>query len=351
MNTKQKRTLRVLVSAAAVLTVVFIGVKVIKGNAAKTEAEAVQAAAEAGILTDTSTSYNALTYYNGSATLSFEKNDEGNWFWTNDAEFPLEQSYLVGITETLASLKPQQTITDGDTLDAYGLNDPSQTLTATAENGETTTIALGNTTTDKKSYYMLMNGAQSPVYIISDALAGKISFGIFDMMRLPETPALTEEQLTSITISGEKETILTATQAQAQEAPAASASGSSAAKSVSTTWTYGETDVTGSSQVSAIVKQILGLKLDACVDYRPSKGAASLCGFDAPAAVITVNYTGESKSSQTLTLTVGGRVLDGDGRYIRINDDTTVYRMSADKLDTLMKVSVNGLSTAQSTSD
>ena len=72
------------------------------------------------------------------------------------------------------------------------------------------------------------------------------------------------------------------------------------------------------------MKQILGLSLDACVDYRPTNDAAALCGFDKPDAVITVKYTGEGNTDGTLTLTVGDRVLDGDGRYVRM--DVTVRR-------------------------
>jgi hypothetical protein len=41
---------------------------------------------------------------------------------------------------------PQQTITEGDTLEAYGLDSPAMTLTATAAAGTQTTFALGNAT-------------------------------------------------------------------------------------------------------------------------------------------------------------------------------------------------------------
>jgi len=103
--------------------------------------------------------------------------------------------------------------------------------------------------------------------------------------------------------------------------------------------------------------------LDAWRDYRaPPTTRPALCGFDQAGrpsstvkttpsdAVITVKYTGEGNTDGTLTLTVGDRVLDGDGRYVRMNDDTTVYRMAADKLDMLMKVSVNGLDSAAASS-
>ncbi len=179
-----------------------------------------------------------------------------------------------------------------------------------------------------------------------------MAVGIYDMCLLPDFPALTEDQLNSITLSGSVTTVLSAAHEEAPADANSSSSNSSSSSNTSvTTWSSGGTDVTDDKQVQGIVKQVLGLSLDACVDYRPTDDAAALCGFDKPDAVITVKYTGEGSADETLTLTVGGRVLDGDGRYVRMNDDTTVYRMTADKLDMLMKVSVNGLESSPASSD
>ncbi|MEA4942489.1 hypothetical protein SDC9_97050 [bioreactor metagenome] len=352
MNAKQKRTLLVLLVAVVLLAAVLLGVRAAKNRAQQKQEDAAAAAAKSGVITGAAASYKELTYCNGSATLSFSLNDEGKWYWTNDPDFPLDQDYLTKMVNTLSALKPQQTITDGDTLDAYGLSTPTQTLTATSDSGQTTTLALGNATTDGNSYYMLMNGSETPVYIISDELSKEMAVGIYDMCLLPDFPALTEDQLNSITLSGSVTTVLSAAHEEAPADANSSSSNSSSSSNTSvTTWSSGGTDVTDDKQVQGIVKQVLGLSLDACVDYRPTDDAAALCGFDKPDAVITVKYTGEGSADETLTLTVGGRVLDGDGRYVRMNDDTTVYRMTADKLDMLMKVSVNGLESSPASSD
>ena len=352
MNTKQKRTLLVLLIAVVLLAAVLLGVRAAKNRAQQKQEDAAAAAAKSGVLTDTASSYKELSYCNGSTTLSFSLNDEGKWCWTNDPVFPLNQDYLTKMVNTLSALKPQQTITDGDTLDAYGLSAPTQTLTATSDNGQTTTIALGNATTDGNSYYMLMNGSQTPVYIVSDELSKEMAVGIYDMCLLPDFPSLTEDQLDSITLAGPVTTVLSAAHenAPADANSSSSSSSSSSSETSVTTWSSAGADVTDDTQVQGIVKQILGLSLDACVDYRPTNDAATLCGFDKPDAVITVKYTSEGNTDETLTLTVGDRVLDGDGRYVRVNDDTTVYRMAADKLDMLMKVSVNGLDSAAASS-
>ena len=110
--------------------------------------------------------------------------------------------------DLLTNLKPQQTITEGDTLEAYGLDQPFATLTAAKPDGGTLTISLGNTTTDGNSYYMLMNEQESPVYIISNSLYTEMSKTIYDMCDLPELPQLTEENLQSVTVEGAASTLL-----------------------------------------------------------------------------------------------------------------------------------------------
>lgn len=331
MNRKQKRTLLLLAAAAAVLLAVLLAVRAANSRRQQQEAEAAAAAAASGVITDPAASYRELSYFNGSATLSFALDEDGNWYWKDDADFPLDQSYLTKMVNTLSALKPQQTITDGDTLEAYGLAEPGRTLAAIAGNGMTTTLALGNTTTDGDSYYMLMNGAQTPVYIISDELAREMDVSIYDMCVLPELSLPSEDQLTSVNISGAADVTLTAIRGEAGEDG-----------KTPVTWRSGGANVTDDEQVRSILDQILSLKLDGCADYRPSDGAASLCGFDEPDAVVTVRYT-SGGAVETLTLTVGARLLDGDGRYVRVNDDETIYRMSADRLDAVMRAAANGL--------
>ena len=325
MNRKQKRTLLLLAAAAAVLLAVLLAVRAANSRQQQQEAEAAAEAAASGVITDPAASYRELSYFNGSATLSFALDEDGNWYWKDDADFPLDQSYLTKMINTLSALKPQQTITQRQ---HYTLVYPG----TIQEGGQlTTTLALGNTTTDGDSYYMLMNGAQTPVYIISDELAREMDVSIYDMFVLPELSLPAEDQLTSVNISGAADVTLTAIRGEA-----------GADGKAPVTWRSGGANVTDDEQVRGILDQILSLELDGCVDYRPSDGAASLCGFDEPDAVVAVRYT-SGGTVETLTLTVGARLLDGDGRYVRVNDDETIYRMGADRLDAVMRAAANGL--------
>ncbi len=343
MNKRHRRTLLLLLLTAAVLTAAVLAVRSTKTR--RSQEGPGSSGSTSGMMSE-SASYKAISYHNGSATLSFALNKEGAWYWTDDPDFPLNQDYLIQMANTLSTLKPQQTITDGAAPEDYGLSEPSRTLSATASNGQLTTLALGNATSDGNSYYMLMNDSETPLFIISNELVKEMSVGIYDMFLLPSLPALTEDRLGSVTLTGAVTTELSAFRAQTQTGESGEEATPEDGGSV--TWLCGGADVTADEQVQRVLTQLTTLELEACVDYRPSHGAAALCGFDAPTATVTVNYTGDGNTAQTLTLCVGNPVLTGDGQYVRVNDDTTIYRMAADKLDALLAVAKSGLDTAPS---
>ena len=208
MNRTQKKTLVLLLGILVGLGILLAVVSAVKRSSAQREAEEAAAQDAASVITETEAAYSSLTYDNGSATLSFHLDEAGKWVWSDDPEFPLDDSTIQSILTLLTNLKPQQTITEGDTLEAYGLDQPFATLTAAKPDGGTLTISLGNTTTDGNSYYMLMNEQESPVYIISNSLYTEMSKTIYDMCDLPELPQLTEDNLQSVTVEGAASTLL-----------------------------------------------------------------------------------------------------------------------------------------------
>ena len=268
MNRSQKKTLFLLVGIIVVLAVILAVVTAVRRSNEERAAEEEAAQDAASVITETEASYSALSYDNGTATLSFQLDESGKWVWADDPEFPLDDSTIQSILTLLTNLKPQQTITDGDTLEAYGLDQPVATLTATKPDGGTLTIALGNTTTDGNSYYMLMNGQESPVYIISNSLYTEMTKTIYDMCDLPDLPDLTEENIQSVTIEGAASTLLrpinreTSTDEETGE------------ETVSVTWAAGGEDVTGNADTASLLAELGALTLTKCVDYKPTDEAA-----------------------------------------------------------------------------
>ena len=341
MNRQQQKLLRGLVIAAVVLLAVLAAVLLFKRHSAEKQAEEEAAQKSASAITEDH-GYTSLTYTNSTATLSFTQDEDGSWIWADDPEFPLDDSTITYIIQTLQSLKPQQTITDGDTLEAYGLDQPSATLTATdAETGETLKLTFGKATTDGTSYYMLMNDAESPVYIVSDTLYNYLSTPIYDMCVLPELPVLTEETLNSLTIQGAVETTLTA--AHNESTSTDETDGEDGEETSSVTWTSGETDVTDNETLQSLLDELSTLSFTKCADYKPSDEAVELCGFGSPTAVLTASYVTDSGTEGTLTLTLGTKNVDGDSYYARMDDDTTIYLLSASAVTALVTAASSGL--------
>lgn len=342
MTKKQKRNLFVLIGIVAVLVVALLAVRA-HNQSVKDKAADAAASAEYS-LTSSDLKFSAISYTNATATLSFAVNESGSWYWVDDPDFPLNNDDLTKLSNTLTGLTPQQTITDGDTLDAYGLTSPAVSLTATETDGKTLKLTLGNATSDGESYYMLKDNDQSKVYVVSDTLYTELTLGIYDMMQLPELPVLQESQLSTVTISGSVETTLSAAITKSAAKADSSQGDTSADSSSNITWRSSGTDVTDNQDVSGAVEEVCAMVLDHCEDYKPSKQAVSICGFDKPACVVSVNYTAQSGGEGSYTLTVGNKTADGKSYCVRVNDDTTIYAVTADSLSSLLSIAANGLS-------
>ena len=79
------------------------------------------------------------------------------------------------------------------------------------------------------------------------------------------------------------------------------------------------------------------------MDYRPSDEAASICGFDAPAAVVEVTYQADTGAEQTMTLSIGAKSVDGTGRYVRLGGEDAIYQLSAEAAAPMLTLAQNGL--------
>ena len=325
------RQRRLIAFLSTVLGILVAAVLLVAGLRYYQHRQRLASAAETSPAAGTATqyAYTALTYSNGSTTLSFTVDPEkGRWIWADDPDFPLDERAVTELCSLAADMKPQQTLTPEDTMEAYQLDDPQIYLTLVDAGGTSTTFTFGKTTTDGTSYYALKNGDESTVYIYDGAVVEKMSLPIYSMMELPVLPALTGKTLVSITFDGEVPTVLTAQRAEGSD---------------EATWRSGGANVTDAPAVQGLLGELEMLTLTRCVDYQPTDEAVSLCGFDAPAAQMEAVYSTEGGAEQTFFLTVGAQSLDGSGRYIRLGGDPTIYEATADSLTHLLAIAAGGL--------
>ena len=328
LDWKQRRLIAFL---SAVLGILVVAVLIVGGFRYRQHRQRMAAAAAEGTAAAAATqhTYTALSYSDGSATLSFTVDPETDrWTWADDPDFPLDDTTVTELCQLAANLKPQQTLTPDGTMESYQLDESQVFLSLTDASGAVTTLTFGKTTTDGTSYYALKNGDESTVYIYDGALVEKMAVPIYSMMELPVLPALTGKTLVSITFDGEVPTVLTAQRAEGSD---------------EATWRSGGANVTDAPAVQGLLGELEMLTLTRCVDYQPTDEAVSLCGFDAPAAQMEAVYSTEGGAEQTFFLTVGAQSLDGSGRYIRLGGDPTIYEATADSLTHLLAIAAGGL--------
>ena len=330
MTWKERRLITVLsvilaILSAALLIVLGIRYRQSRDAVQDPAAQAVQAAQAA------CSTYASLSVYSGSATLSFSIQEDGTWVWDDDTEFPLDDSTIESMMDLLSDLTPQQVLSDPESLESYELDAPSASISAVKVDQSTVSVTFGKATTDGTSRYAMMNDDASTIYIFADTLYQALQTPIYDMMTLPELPELPESSISSISIQGpgeDAQPLLLAAQHTDDGA---------------TTWLSGGEDVTDNASVQALLEDLAQMQIARCVDYRPSDEAASICGFDAPDALVQVTYTPEDGSESVWTLTVGTTEPGGTGRYARIGADTTIYLLETALLDPLMRIAAGGL--------
>ena len=334
MSWKERKLIAVLSMILLVLTIALVIVLAVRYRDKMETDQNPPEDLTAGLVTDQD-SFNALTYFNGETTLSFERDENGTWRWTADRDLPLDDSVVVDILEQLSAWNPQQTLTDADALENSGVSEPTGSITATTVSGSYTTLVFGKTTDDGKSDYVRLNDDESTVYIIDGALSDLMDIPVYDMCRLPSLPVLEESRIRSIVIRGA---------AQGEDSAGIVTSLSAQQNDGYTSWRFEGANVSDLPEIRALLEDMTALTFKKCIDYNPSAEAASICGFDAPAAILQISYVTESGTEQSLELTVGNRLPDQSGRYTRMGTEPTLYLLATDLLDPLMTIAANGLS-------
>ena len=260
----------------------------------------------------------ALELCDGEVTLRFARTDD-TWHWVDDGTFPLDQDAVAALLALPSSLAAAEPVQGQGELSGYGLETPKKYVTATAD-GADSTIYVGSQTSDGHWYVLTPDGV---VRLAAQADGEALSRSIYDMAVLPELPAITEENLISLTLTGAEGKQVTF-----------SVDESGVRKS-------GARDVT--EKTASLVDELGKLAVTACVDYDPADGAAAVCGLNVPEAILAVNYVNAHGGDGALTLTVGGSTGDG-GRYVTLNGDATIYRMEETGLAQVLTLAALGLS-------
>lgn len=128
----------------------------------------------------------AIKYQVAAGEMSFEK-DGDTWYYSEDKDFPLKQSEPEKIAKAAAQITADRKLEDGDSLDAYGLDDPNYSIEITEEDGTVTTVSFGDSTgTD---YYVTV-GDTGVVYTVASSVLDDFKTELSDLAQLDEYPSI-----------------------------------------------------------------------------------------------------------------------------------------------------------------
>ena len=199
MTWNERKVVSILSGILAVLCAALLVVLGIRYRENRDEPEPPIGPVVSEEIEETGIAYLMLSYYNGSTTLNFSRDDAGAWIWSDDASFPLDDSTVTAICGLLTNFAPKETITDAETIESSGTVEPEISLAASTSKGMLT-LDFGKTT--EEGQYVRLNSDETTIYLIDTKLFELMCVPIFDMCVLPQMPALNDETLLALMIRG-----------------------------------------------------------------------------------------------------------------------------------------------------
>ena len=285
---KKKKGPLILTGVLVILLIVYFGLSSWnKKQDKKEEKETVK-------VTDLDEStITAIKYQVAAGEMSFEKEGD-TWYYSEDKDFPLKQSKPEAIVKAAAQITADRKLEDGDSLDAYGLDDPNYSIEITEEDGTVTTVSFGDSTgTD---YYVTV-GDTGTVYTVASSVLDDFKTELSDFAQLDEYPSIGSGNL--------KKEVITEN---------------------GTTTTYDSENEDQEEEIAAVAGGLGAVSLTTVADY--SVEDADLAGYgldEASRITVEATYT-KNEDEKTMKMYIGS---DGNGnRYVMLDGSKIVYQIS-----------------------
>ncbi len=363
MNKKTKNLI-ILVSLLVVAIGSYVGITIFNENQEEKEASIQSMEEEANriVITDMDNVVE-VSYNNGTDELSFIKNDD-TWYYKEDENFPLEQSYVTELANAAGQLNGIRKLENGDALSDYGLDTPSAIIILKDENGNETTLNIGNSVNE--DYYLYVTGDESIVYTVSSTLLSKIDYSLYDLVQLEEIPTISASTVESISIVEDSkdielkktiEVVPVATSEEESLEDTQTTDGSTedvetnteetsteAETTEQTVWTKIENgvseDVTDSTFISNITSNLSSLAFDSCINYKGTIEQLEAFGLNSLSKEIRITYMNE-EVEESLVLHIGNVDDSGEYYYATMNDSTAINFIDKDIIDVFFDLDSN----------
>ena len=290
---KKKKGILILLAVLVLLTAVYFILRT--WNARQEEKEKEEQEAATVRVTDTSADDIVSLKFNvGNGDLEFSK-EKNQWYYTPDKDFPLKQSYPEDMAAAVGSITADRELTDGDSPDAYGLDDPAYTVEYTDADDNVTELLFGDMTGD--DYYVMVSGSDT-VYTVGSSVIDSLNYALEDMAQLDDYPSIGSGNLVKEVITQNGEITI-----------------------------YDSENEDQAEDIAAVAGGLGAVTLSEAADYSVADEDLDMYGLDEASRItVEATYT-QNDEEQLLTLYVGNE--DGSGnRYVMLNDSRIVYLIS-----------------------
>ena len=262
-----------LVTAVAVLVVLsgtYVGVKTYvtkqeeKENASEDE-EKTQ------VFSIASDDVKSIKFVIDKKEVTFEK-DNDEWVKTDEKDFPVDQDKL---TEAIGSLD-NRVLDDVTDATEYGLDNPTNTITITDNDGNETALRVGMENDSTSQYYVEKGEDESKIYVVADSVFQPFMKTLYDYAKAGTFPVVDSSTVSNVTVeeNGDSYTL---------------------AKDDKTgIWNIQDQDGSekaDSAKVSSLTSSIASIAYGSFVNYNCTD--LSEYGLDKPYGTITIDYQEE----------------------------------------------------------
>lgn len=294
---KNSRLLLILLGALILCCALYGLMLALNSRSAQQAEKEEDAQAEAMSLSDLGDAV-SLSYQGSDGLLTFTK-DGDVWVYDAEPDFPLEQSDVNLLASTLKSLSATRRLEEGEDLAAYGLDAPSNTVTAADADGGELVILLGSEASNGDFY--AMRDGDDAVYTISNSLPQLLKDlpDLYKPYTIPYSGCTVDSADLSGELAGTARTLTGLAEDESEEAQA-----------LHTAWS--------------------ALAFSSLVTYQPASEDLTACGLDDPALSVTVTY----QEGAVSTLLIGGQ--DENGDYYAQLEGGDICTLPASQVEALL---------------
>lgn len=323
---KRSKTMLILVLILVIAIVGIIAEKLIQKHV-----DSVNTVDEE-VFTTTEDNLTALCLTQGSASLTFNKSDDGSWTYEADSDFPVSQDKMSELIGYFESLHASFVIKDVEDYSQYGLKSPEATVSFTTADG-TSEVEFGTYSTMDSKRYISVDSKD--VYLIDDDILSDITFTADDYLDYDRVTDF--DQLTQLKVSGK--------------------SNFDIVYDADTQYTYtndydyyliegDEHKPVAESKITSLVDQIRNIDTSGYVTYKASSDDLAEYGLDDPdiTLVLTGNVATEDEDdTERQSQTIYFSSVDDKDYYAYFDQSTIVYSIDKDVFEALAESSYDTL--------